>query len=479
MEIVSAGFLLFCGGLLLIYYRVPGRFQWGVLLAGSCLFYGSQGLKNLAYIFFTTLSTYAATWRLGQLRIRFDRKTAKQKGKPWLVLCLTVNFGLLFVCKINLLRGGLLPLGISFYLFQSMGYLIDVYRGTVAPERHFGKLALFISFFPQLIQGPISRASKLLPQLTAPHAYDAKQVSFGLQRMLWGYFKKLVIAERIAPAVAALRGAEGSLLLLSILYAIQIYGDFTGGIDIVLGLSETMGIQLPENFHCPFFAKNTAEFWRRWHITLGEWMKDYIFFPISVSKPLRSLSKGARKRFGRFGKRLPVYVASLATWFATGIWHGLTPNFILWGMMNCAVIILSEELAPLYARFHARFPWKEKGWYGAFEMLRTFLLMNLIRCADLFADVGTYFRRLVGILTPVRVPELGLSGLDWAILAGGIILMVIVSVIREKRGSIRELLWRQHWLLRSSLLFGLFLLVLLMGCYGIGYDAGNFIYSQF
>ncbi len=479
MAIVSIEFLLFCALLLLLYYWVPGRFQWAPLLVASYLFYGSQEIENLGYILFTTLTTYTASLRLSYFQAQSDRKTAKRKGRPWLLACLAVNFGLLFVCKVKLLRGGLLPLGISFYLFQSMGYLIDVYRGNIVPERHLGKFSLFIAYFPQLIQGPISRGSQLLPQLTTAHAYDAKQVSFGLQRILWGYFKKLVIAERIAPAVAVLRDADGSLLLMSILYAVQIYGDFTGGIDIVIGLSEAMGIQLPENFRRPFFAKNTAEFWRRWHITLGEWMKDYIFYPISVSKPMRSISKSARRRLGQFGKRLPVYAASLATWFITGIWHGLTPNFILWGMMNCAVIVISEELSPLYAKFHARFSLKERSWYGCFEMLRTFFLMNLIRLADLFPNVGVYFRRMCHPFSFSLEGSLGLSGVDLRILAAAILLVLVVSILQEKRGSVRELLWEKHWLVRYSIFFGLFLIVLLAGCYGIGYQAENFIYSSF
>lgn len=477
MSIVSGNFFLFCAVLLLLYYRVPGKMQWVVLLVASYLFYGCQGAQNLVYILFTTLTTYTVSLLLHYFQAQPDQKTGKQKGRLILLLCLTANFGMLLVCKINLLRGGLLPLGISFYLFQSMGYLLDVYRGKLNPERNLGKLALFVSFFPQLIQGPISRADKLLPQLTAVHAYDPRQVSFGLQRMLWGYFKKLVIAERIAPVVITLRNGDGSLLLLSILYAIQIYGDFTGGIDIVLGFSETLGIQLPENFIRPFFAKNTAEFWRRWHITLGEWMKDYVFYPISVSKPMRRLSKSARKRFGKYGKRIPVYAASLATWFATGIWHGLTPNFILWGMMNGTVIILSEELSPLYAKFHSRFPVKECRWYACFQMLRTFLLMNIIRIADLFPDVGAYVRRMGTIFSHPRVDCLEVR--DGIILAVGVLLMLTVGLIQAKHGSVRGLLWRRNRLLGRSLFFFLFLAVLLMGCYGIGYDAGNFIYSAF
>ena len=166
-------------------------------------------------------------------------------------------------------------MGMSFYMFQSMGYVADVYRGTVKAEKNVFKLALFVSFFPQLVQGPISRFNQLTPTLYEPHAFNGKQVSFGLQRMLWGFFKKMVVADRIAAAIGALKGEEYTgvaFVILTVFYAVQIYGDFTGGIDIAVGLAETLGIVLPENFIRPYFSKNIAEYWRRWHISLGEWM---------------------------------------------------------------------------------------------------------------------------------------------------------------------------------------------------------------
>lgn len=448
-------------------------------------------MAYLVYNLFTTLTTYAAVRTMDYNQTACAKKTAKKKNRLWVMLCLAVNFGLLAVCKIRLTLEHLaLPLGLSFYIFQSMGYVLDVYRGTAKAERNPLKLALFVSYFPCLVQGPICKFSQLAPQLFSFHEYDGKQVSFGLQRMLWGYFKKLVVADRIAVAVSALKAPEYpgvSFLVLTVFYAIQIYGDFTGGIDIALGLSEAMGIKLPENFIRPFFSKNIAEYWRRWHISLGCWMKDYIFYPVSVSRPMRHLSKAARAEFGDRGKRLPVYVASVATWFVTGIWHGLTPNFILWGMLNCAIIVISEELSPLYAQFHTRFHLKEKWWYGAFEMLRMFFLMNLIRISDLFPHTGDYFFRVVSLLTTHNfhilwdgtLMKLGLSSLDYGILILGIGLMVSVSLAQEQKGSIRELLWNGSSTLRYCLTFCLFLAVLLMGRYGVGYDAGNFIYNQF
>ena len=491
MQFTSFGFVLFAAVLLLLYYTVPKRGQWMLLLIASYAFYLCAGVRYLVYILFTTSTTYGAARVMAYNQAGFDRKAAKKKNRIWAGLCLTANFAVLAICKVRFtLEDLVLPMGISFYMFQSMGYVLDVYRGTTRAEKNPLKLALFISFFPQFVQGPISKFNQLAPQLLAPHEFDGKKVSFGLQRMLWGYFKKLVIADRIAVAVVALKAPEytgAAFLVLTVFYAIQIYGDFTGGIDIAIGLSEALGICLTENFIRPFFSRSTAEYWRRWHISLGVWMKDYIFYPVSVSRPMRRLSKAARGRFGSFGKRLPVYAASVATWFVTGIWHGLTPNFILWGMMNCAVIVVSEELAPLYARFHARFHLKEKPWYVFFEIFRMFFLMNLIRGCDLFPNMGDYFARVGSLFTTHNfhvlwdgtLMKLGLSAPDYWILILGIGLMVSVSLAQEKRGSVRELLWNGNAVLRYALTFSLFLVVLLMGSYGIGYDAGNFIYNQF
>ena len=522
MQFVSVSFLLFAAVLLLTYYLLPGKVRWMLLLLASYVFYLWAGVEYLVFILFTTLSTYLATlW----MDIRLARQTrfvaqckqtqrnseikpykAKIKaGNKWIMLvCIVLNFAILALCKallvepfrtavqgsrLSFLSLGL-PLGISFYMFQSMGYVIDVYRGTVKTERNPFKIALFASYFPQLIQGPISKFSQLGPALFTPHKYDGKEVSFGLQRLLWGYFKKLVIADRIAAAVVALKGPEFTgvgFFLLTVFYAVQIYADFTGGIDMAIGLSQALGIPLAENFIRPFFSRNIAEYWRRWHITLGVWMKDYIFYPISISKPMLKLSKAARAKFGNFGKRLPVYVASIATWFVTGIWHGITPNFILWGMLNCFVIVVSEELTPLYEKFHNRFHLNERKWYDGFQMVRMFLLMNLIRIVDLFPNVGEYFCRMGSLVTTFNfhilwdgtMMTLGLTGLDYGILLFGIAVMFAFSVVQAKKGSIRQLLWDINPIVRYVLLFVLLLIVLLLGSYGLGYDAGSFIYNQF
>ena len=294
MAFTSFSFLLFAAAVIAAYYLVPKKAQWWVLLIASYVFYLTADVRYLVFIVLTTVTTYFTALHMGKTLEAQDAYLAEHKkelsreekkeykakiksaNRKWMLGCLIFNFGMLAICKAALVEPframmsgtGLsflslgLPMGISFYMFQSMGYVVDVQRGTCKAEKSFFRLALFVSFFPQLVQGPISKFTQLAPTLYAPKAFDGKTVSFGLQRMLWGYFKKLVVADRIAVAIGTLKGAEYTgvgFLLLSLFYAVQIYGDFTGGIDVTIGLAETMGIKLPENFIRPYFSKNIAE----------------------------------------------------------------------------------------------------------------------------------------------------------------------------------------------------------------------------
>ena len=388
MLFTSYGFIGFAAILFLLYYLVPKKCQWPLLLAASYLFYFFAGPEYLLYIMTTTVSvwltgraiqargekTAAYVKECGKTLTREEKKAWKEKGKRrqrrLLVLCLLLNLGILAVVKYaafaianaNALLGAVglerrldvpdfvLPLGISFYTFQALGYLIDVYRGTVPAEKNLFRLGLFVSFFPQLIQGPISRFGDLGKSLYEEHPFHARTVALGLERILWGYFKKLVIADRILTAVnAIIREPEihsGAWVLVGMLfYALELYADFTGGIDITIGIGQALGITVKENFIRPYFSKSIKEYWRRWHISMGTWFTDYIFYPISVSKPMLKLSKWSRAHLGEtVGKRIPVYLSSFAVWAATGIWHGASWNFIVWGLGNWVVIMVSQEL---------------------------------------------------------------------------------------------------------------------------------------
>jgi len=529
MLFTSYGFLAFLAILFAVYYLAPHKWQWGILLAASYAFYAFAGVQYLLFILLTTLSSYAVARLMARGRTREEtylalhkaemekeaRKAYKaaQKKKRFRILVggLVLNFGVLAVLKytgfavynLNGILGAfgkepltipslLLPMGISFYTFQTMGYLIDVYRGKVEAEKNPARLALFVSFFPQLVQGPISRFGDLAEQLYAPHRFDGRVFSSGLWRILWGYFKKLVIADRVLVAMNTMldapeefRGAYVFVLIL--LYSAQIYADFTGGIDITIGVAESLGIRLAENFDRPFSSTSTKEYWRRWHITMGTWFTDYVFYPISVCRPMMKLSKWSRAKLGvTVGKRAPVYLATVVTWFLTGLWHGAGWNFIVWGLLNCAVILVSQELEPLYRKFHTKFPrLGTSRLYHDFAATRTFLLMGLIRSLDCYRNVGTSFRMWGSMLTTWNIGEvlgggiltLGLTVSDFIILAVAIAVVFFISRASAK-GSIRAWLWERP--VRASMLAVLLLTaVLLFGAYGHGYDASQFIYNQF
>ena len=530
MLFTSYGFLGFVALLFIVYYLIPKRAQWPLLLAASYIFYFIAGPDYLIYILATTVTTWLTARMIGQnldrqakyLKERRDELTREEKraykeGRKrvrlrWFVGCLLLNLGILAVVKytnfaiynINGLLGALgrterlsfvtlaLPMGISFYTFQAMGYLIDVYRGTVPPEKNPFKFALFVSFFPQLVQGPISRFGDLSETLYQKHAFHAGTVSRGLQRMLWGYFKKMVIADRVLVGLNTIIGDTAAyhgayVFVAMVLYTLELYADFTGGIDITIGIAETLGITVQENFHRPYFSKSLKEYWRRWHISMGTWFRDYIFYPLSICKPMQRFTRFSRRRFGaRVGRRLPVYVSSFAVWLATGVWHGASWNFIVWGLANWAVLMLSEELEPLYDRFHERFSVGGTLWYKIFQVGRTLLLLCVLKLFDCYRSVSDTFRMLAsmfternwGILWDGSLLKLGLTALDYGIVAAGVVLMLAVSLV-QRGGSVRDRIAARPYPVRFAVWYGLFLVVLLMGAYGIGYDASQFIYNQF
>lgn len=529
MLFTSYSFIFFLCVVIGLYYIIPKRFQWKLLLLASFVFYYFSGWSNLVYISVTILSTYFVGLKLDKLNKKQDlylkenkallsreeKKAYKDKIKgqrwKWLLLCLIFNLGILAVIKytnfaianlnsiftlfkmnelsfVNLL----LPMGISFYTFQTMGYIIDVYRGKYEPEKNIGKLALFVSFFPQLIQGPISRFDSLSETLFNEHSFDARNFSFGFQRVLWGYFKKLVIADRIVAAVLTITKNpdtyDGIYVLIGmVFYAIQLYADFTGGIDITIGVAQMLGIKVQENFIRPYFSKSIVEYWRRWHITMGTWFKDYIFYPISVCKPMLNLSKSSRARLGeKIGKRIPVYLSTLTVWFTTGIWHGSSWNFIVWGLLNGVVILISQELEPLYAKFHSKFSIGNTFGYNLFRVIRTFLLMSSLRILDCYRDVGVSFRMYGSLFTKLNIGELfngsllnlGLNVSDYIVLIIGVIVLIGFSLI-QRSGSVREKIASKPAALRYSVYILLFFSILILGAYGIGFDSNQFIYNQF
>lgn len=525
MLFTSYGFIGFATVLLCLYYLLPKRWQWPLLLVGSCAFYALADWRYLFFIAVTAISIWFAACKMEDLHKmqeaffatnptltreekRVYRAKTKSRKRRWMLFALLLNIGILSVTKytnfvlsnISALFGSparavnlLVPMGISFYTFQAVSYLLDVYRAKQDAQRNPFKFALFVSFFPQLVQGPISRYGDLGKTLYAPHSFDGKTVSFGLLRVLWGYFKKVVLADRLIAGVTTLvQNTDlytGPYVFAAMLfYAFELYCDFTGGIDITIGLAEMMGIRLQENFRLPFFSKNTKEYWKRWHITMGSWFTDYVFYPLSVCMPMLKLSAWCRKHLGTaVGKRVTVYLSSLIVWLATGLWHGAAWNFIAWGLANYVVITISQELEPLYARFHRRFHWDDKPLYRAFEIVRTILLMSCIRMFDCYRNVPMTFRMIGTMFTDFRpvvlfdgsLLQIGLSGADYTVLIAGFALVLGTGLLQNRRGSLRELLWRKPAFVFYGYMAFLFVATIVFGAYGAGYNASQFIYNQF
>ncbi|MBF1269260.1 MAG: MBOAT family protein [Oribacterium parvum] len=528
MSIVSQHYFIFLAVLLPLYYFTAEASRWKVLLFASFVFYLFSGTSfYIVFILLTTLSTFFLGKWIGRMAEETDKKLhtevlekeekkrykkeLKKRQRRVLILGLFFNFGILAILKYTnfvienvnalLYHGGneqqfsmmnwIFPLGISYYTFQAMGYLIDLYRGKSSAEKSLPRFALFLCFFPQLSFGPISRYSELNRNLFAGHAFDFKNIRFGASRILWGFFKKLVIADRLSIAISLITSDpdtfNGIYILVGMIgFTLQMYADFSGGMDIILGTAELLGIRLPENFNRPFFSKSLAEFWRRWHMTLMQWFRDYIFYPLSGSRfCITGMNFFSSKNLPAIASRFPIYVASISVWFITGLWHGASWKYIAWGLVNCFVILLSQEMTPLYRAFHKHFPKCRGRVYDAFQVIRTFLLFSFIEMFEYYSFANV-FRMSFNMLTNFHIQDLyderfstlGLSLSDWIVVFLGVLLMLYISLLQRK-GSVRERLSKKPEALRFTLYFLLFLSVLLLGIYGQGYDAGSFIYNQF
>jgi D-alanyl-lipoteichoic acid acyltransferase DltB (MBOAT superfamily) len=347
----SIEFLIFFPIIVTAYYACPHRYRWALLLAASYYFYAAWKLEYVVLIMISTGVDYFAGIQMGKQPERTQRT-------PYLILSLATNLGLLFAFKyFNFFNDSvrdlfnvfnifynvpafdvLLPVGISFYTFQTLSYTIDVYRGRMEPERHLGVFALFVSFFPQLVAGPIERARRLLPQLHSEHRFREDQVVLGLRLMLWGLFKKVVIADRLAIYVNQVYNNPDAyaglpLLVATYFFAFQIYCDFSGYSDIAIGAARVMGIRLMENFRQPYTAHSVSDFWRRWHISLTTWFRDYLYIPLG----------GNRVRPARWFMNIAI------VFLVSGLWHGASWTFVFWGALHALFVLGGIWLGAAYA----------------------------------------------------------------------------------------------------------------------------------
>jgi D-alanyl-lipoteichoic acid acyltransferase DltB (MBOAT superfamily) len=481
----SLEFLAFFPLVVGVYFALPLRARWMFLLAASYFFYGSWRWEYVALL---GLTTFVDWW----VALRMNAAAAPGRRRMWLWVSVVSNLGVLLAFKyFNFFNDALralfsaagaayavpalqvlLPVGISFYTFQSLAYTVDVYRGTQRAERSLGIFALYVSFFPQLVAGPIERSQALLPQLRQRHRPDLDRWASGLTRMAWGFFKKLVIADRLAlyvDAVYAQPGAHGgwTVLIATYCFAFQIYCDFSGYTDIAIGAARVLGIQLMENFRAPYAARSIREFWRRWHISLTTWFRDYVYIPLGGNR-------GSRRRW---------YAAVIGVFVFSGLWHGANWTFLVWGLLHGCALLASLAVRGARARAAgtaASCP--AGGWRArARNAVATLLTFHFVCLAWVFfransvADAGTLLRSLAdfsaGPLAALR-PQPGWYGL--AVAAVGVAVMLWV----ERGGAAPETRLRPAsgpaWV-RWAYAYAVIFAILMLGEFRLQ----EFIYFQF
>lgn len=472
MDFLTLTFAAFFIISLFIYYLVPQKCRWWVLLAASMVFYAWSVPWGLVYLLFSAGTTYSyGKWG---------------KRKKWaLILTIASNLTVLLTVKFYPLgetRLGLpalsliVPMGISFYTLQVIAYCIDTYRGKIEGQQNFFKYLLFVSFFPQILQGPIPRYEALGEQLYEGHSFDYRDVKFGFQLILWGMFLKMVIADRAAIFVNAVFSEyhlyEGTILAVAaVLYSIQLYTDFLGCVCIAMGAAQTFGVKLQSNFERPYLAVSVKDFWRRWHISLSRWLRDYVYIPLGGNR------KGKLRKYGNL----------LMTFLISGIWHGAGLQYLFWGFLQGFYQIMGEIFEPVRKRLRQLLKIREEGnAYLLWRRLWTFLLITaswvIFRAADLRSGLSI-LKRILTDWTPWvffdgSLYELGISVKSffaWLLC----VFLLIVLEHRQEEGCLREWLEGQHLIVRWGIYLGGIALIAVLGVYGPGYRATQFLYGQF
>ncbi|PAB58267.1 MBOAT family O-acyltransferase [Anaeromicrobium sediminis] len=485
----SIDFLIFFMIVIPLYFILPFKHRWILLLASSYYFYMSWNPIYIVLIIFSTIVDYFASIKMSQVE-------EKKKRKKYLFFSLATNLGLLFVFKYfnffsvttaNMLNytgihiqpyriNLLLPVGISFYTFQTLSYTIDVYNGKTKAERHFGIFALYVSFFPQLVAGPIERSNHLLPQFHRNYKFDYDRVKSGLMLMLWGFFKKVVIADRLALLVNTVYNNPENyqgfpLILATVFFTFQIYCDFSAYSDIAIGCARVMGFDLMKNFDRPYFSKSIKEFWARWHISLSTWFRDYVYIPLG----------GNRVKLNRNLMNLFI------TFTISGLWHGASLTFVVWGMLHGTYLIVEKLTEDFREKIIDLLKInKESFSFKLFNCVKTFILVNLAWVffrANSIKDAMYIIKNMfkINLFNQIQfIEELYNLGLDkqefWLAITSIIFLLFIHWT--QRKNSLGSRINREPLVARWIVYYGLLFAIIIFGVYG-GYDESQFIYFQF
>lgn len=523
MEFYSLQFLIFLIISLIFYYSLPKKFSWILLLTISMIFYSFFGIKNFLFIFLVAAAVFTGSFFMQRISDSYtankDDFATKEERKQYKSCCLTKKriilgvvlafvFGLLAILKyfkpiLNyfLVSAGknqatfhiLLPLGISFYTFQSVGYLIDIYNEKYQPERNFFKFLLFISWFPQIIQGPINRYNTLAPQFYERKTLTSEAFGRALSLFLLGLFKKYAIANMLVDSIAQIfdtpnLSLTGSVSAFGILmYSAQQYADFSGGIDMVLAVSQLFGINMMENFRQPYFSINLGDFWRRWHISLGAWMRDYVFYPFALLKGMQNFGKWCSKHLGKhFGRVIPAGIANILVFLIVGIWHGAELHYLLWGLYNGIIIALSDILSPVFSKtatiLHINVKTKA---FHVFRIIRTFIIVNIGWYFDRIYNVKHCFNCLKNLFCNFSLSTfqtditniIGRFSEGMYIAAFSCILLFIYSLLKENNIDVYSTLKRAPFIIRWGI-YVFVIIIFLISFMSVTVQQG-FLYANF
>ena len=494
----SIDFLIFLPIVLVIYYIIPMKYKHIWLLISSYYFYMCWNAKYALLIFASTVITYLSGILIDKVEKTWpDVNDIGKYKKLILALSFVSNLGILFyfkyinftldivtrvLSKMNISMNVpvfdvILPVGISFYTFQALSYSVDVYRGEVAPEHDFFRYALFVSFFPQLVAGPIERSKNLLTQLREPRKFDFGYAFDGILLMLWGFFLKIVLADRIAIFVDTVYGDcehyQGIYLIVAtVLFAVQIYCDFSGYSSIAMGTAKLLGIELMDNFNAPYLSTSVADFWRRWHISLTSWFKDYLYIPLGGSK------KGSLRK----------YFNKMIVFMLSGLWHGAQLTFVVWGAINGLYQVIGEILMPIREKVSDALGVNRDS--EGFCVLRAIVTFTMIDFSWIFFRADSLGRAVYIIKSIFNAENIwtlfdgslyncGLDEKNFRFMLIAVIILLIADILKRKGIRVREIILRQDGYIKCLVVSLSILMIMVFGKYGPAYNGVNFIYFQF
>ena len=518
MEIVSLKFLAFVVALLIIYYIIPKRFRWIILLLGSIIFYYLTSKKLICFVILSSIIIYLLGLILDKYNDKIhkvnDSKKLKDEQKKilkdeykkvkrrYLLVGILLNILFIIVTKysgfvienVNGILGLfnsdgftiskiLLPLGISYYTLEAISYITDVYRSKFPSEKNYFKVLLFLTYFPKITEGPICRYKELSTEFTENNDLKVENITVGLDLILYGLFKKMVIADRAAIYVGNTFGSTYggiTIIVAMIMFTVQLYAEFGGIIDIIRGVSLLFGVHLPLNFKRPFFAKSVQEFWRLWHMSLGAWIKEYVFYPISLSKMNTKVCRFCKEKLSNYlYKFICAAYPLLFVWIVNGIWHGASYKYIIYGMYYYVVMMIGLLLKPFTDKLLEKLKLNET-LLKYVRIFRTIFIvvigMTLFR-ASTTSEFGhmivNSFKHGSGLL------NFGLEGIDFIILIVCNLIILSVSILEEKGIISIEDGFTQKPFVRAIVYTILICLIVVFGMYGKGYNPAASIYGAF